>query len=206
MPSSRGSSWPRDQTCISGVVGRFLTVWVTRLQKGRFALWSLIISRNHHTSLINFKCLFGGCQEQERLLWGERNTWAYSAIKHQNRENFKIYSGASCLVATRYTGECNKGKVNLLFLKACFFFPLWTQASESLFLVSKACFNPCRSLVLFQNGCAFVLPELRLVDPPPNVPPLTCPQTQQLSCTPSEGGQPVLSAFLRISWLNVSRS
>ena len=30
MPSSRGTSWPRDQTCISCIAGRFFTVWATR--------------------------------------------------------------------------------------------------------------------------------------------------------------------------------
>ena len=30
MPSSRGSSWPRDGTWISCIVGWFLTVWTTR--------------------------------------------------------------------------------------------------------------------------------------------------------------------------------
>ena len=30
MPSSRGFSWPRDQTCISCISCRFFTVWATR--------------------------------------------------------------------------------------------------------------------------------------------------------------------------------
>ena len=30
MPSSRGSSWPRGQTCISCIAGRFFTIWATR--------------------------------------------------------------------------------------------------------------------------------------------------------------------------------
>ena len=30
MPSSRGSSLLRDQTQVSGIVGRFFTVWATR--------------------------------------------------------------------------------------------------------------------------------------------------------------------------------
>ena len=30
MPSSRGSSWPRDQTQVSRIAGRFLTIWATR--------------------------------------------------------------------------------------------------------------------------------------------------------------------------------
>ena len=29
MPFSRGSSWPRDQTCISWIAGRFFTIWAT---------------------------------------------------------------------------------------------------------------------------------------------------------------------------------
>ena len=31
---SRGSSWPRDQTQISCIAGRFLTVWATREAQG----------------------------------------------------------------------------------------------------------------------------------------------------------------------------
>ena len=30
IPLSRGSSWPRDQTWVSCIAGRFFTVWVTR--------------------------------------------------------------------------------------------------------------------------------------------------------------------------------
>ena len=30
IPFSRGSSWPRDQTCISCIAGRFFTIWATR--------------------------------------------------------------------------------------------------------------------------------------------------------------------------------
>ena len=30
MPSSRGSSQPRDQTQVSHIAGRFFTVWTTR--------------------------------------------------------------------------------------------------------------------------------------------------------------------------------
>ena len=30
MPSSRGSSWPRDGTQVSHIAGRFFTVWATR--------------------------------------------------------------------------------------------------------------------------------------------------------------------------------
>ena len=30
MPSSRGSSWPRDQTQVSHIAGSFFTIWATR--------------------------------------------------------------------------------------------------------------------------------------------------------------------------------
>ena len=30
IPFSRGSSWPRDQTQVSCIAGRFLTIWATR--------------------------------------------------------------------------------------------------------------------------------------------------------------------------------
>ena len=30
IPSSRGSSWPRDQTQVSSIAGRFFTIWATR--------------------------------------------------------------------------------------------------------------------------------------------------------------------------------
>ena len=33
MPSSKGSSQPRDQTQVSCIAGRFFTVWVTRETK-----------------------------------------------------------------------------------------------------------------------------------------------------------------------------
>ena len=37
MPSSRGSSWPRDQTCVSCIAGGFFTVWAIRkVQRGAF--------------------------------------------------------------------------------------------------------------------------------------------------------------------------
>ena len=44
---SRGSSWPRDQTYVSCIAGRFFTVWATRedscrwIQKGN---WTLLLS------------------------------------------------------------------------------------------------------------------------------------------------------------------
>ena len=31
IPSSRGSSWPRDRTSISHIAGRFFTIWATKV-------------------------------------------------------------------------------------------------------------------------------------------------------------------------------
>ena len=38
LPSSRGSSWPRDQTWVTCIEGRFLTIWATREAQSR-ARW-----------------------------------------------------------------------------------------------------------------------------------------------------------------------
>ena len=35
IPFSRGSSWPRDWTCVSCIAGRFFTVWVTKKAQQR---------------------------------------------------------------------------------------------------------------------------------------------------------------------------
>ena len=45
MPSSRGSSWPRDWTQVSCIAGRFFTIWAT-------PLWCM-----EHTELLNLKWL-----------------------------------------------------------------------------------------------------------------------------------------------------
>ena len=49
VPFSKGSSWPRDQTCISCIAGRFSTVWATR----------------QATSPIWYKC-----QGKKEMCWG----------------------------------------------------------------------------------------------------------------------------------------
>ena len=42
IPFCRGSSWPRDQTQISCIAGRFFTIWATReAHKGSLILWGL---------------------------------------------------------------------------------------------------------------------------------------------------------------------
>ena len=38
MSFSRGSSWPRDQTQVSHIAGRFFTVWATRVERKGFEL------------------------------------------------------------------------------------------------------------------------------------------------------------------------
>ena len=42
IPSSRGSSWPRDQTQVSCIAGRFFTIWATRE-----ALWTRAAPSSH---------------------------------------------------------------------------------------------------------------------------------------------------------------
>ena len=37
IPFSRGSSWPRDQTWVSCIAGRFFTIWATREALDRFS-------------------------------------------------------------------------------------------------------------------------------------------------------------------------
>ena len=51
---SRGSSQPRDQTCVSCIVGRFFTVWATReaplsISSCQLALWQVQISKATYT-------------------------------------------------------------------------------------------------------------------------------------------------------------
>ena len=47
IPFSRGSSWPRDQTWVSSIAGRFFTVWTTRV-----ALHALGPIQNYQTSML----------------------------------------------------------------------------------------------------------------------------------------------------------
>ena len=42
MPSSRGSSWPRDQTQVSSIAGGFFTVWTTREAHFQFSSVQLL--------------------------------------------------------------------------------------------------------------------------------------------------------------------
>ena len=42
MPSSRGSSKPRDRTQVSRIAGRFFTIWATREVNWGLESWDLI--------------------------------------------------------------------------------------------------------------------------------------------------------------------
>ena len=54
MPSSRGSSWPRDQTWVSHIAGRFFTVWATKVPS-TYGLEGH--KRSGHGKMVqNFKC------------------------------------------------------------------------------------------------------------------------------------------------------
>ena len=46
IPFSRASSWPRDQIWISGIIGRFFTVWAARKAKEIYQIRSDQISRS----------------------------------------------------------------------------------------------------------------------------------------------------------------
>ena len=63
MPSSRGSSWPRDQTWVTCIAGRFLTIWATREAQSRArglglksCLYSLLV-HDFRASYSNSVCL-----------------------------------------------------------------------------------------------------------------------------------------------------
>ena len=43
MPFSKGSSWPRDQTEVSCVAGRFFTIWTT----WEASIWNMLINKAH---------------------------------------------------------------------------------------------------------------------------------------------------------------
>ena len=54
-PFSRGSSWPRNQTGVSGIAGRFFTNWATReanLSLLKFMFTELAMLPNHLTHLL----------------------------------------------------------------------------------------------------------------------------------------------------------
>ena len=40
IPFSRGSSWPRDQTQVSYIAGRFFTFWATREAHKNYYMWN----------------------------------------------------------------------------------------------------------------------------------------------------------------------
>ena len=49
IPFSRGSSWPKEQTWISGVTGRFFTIWATR-ETCALLIWKIIKWANNYFS------------------------------------------------------------------------------------------------------------------------------------------------------------
>ena len=63
MPSSRGSSWPRDWTQVSSIAGRFFTIWdMRKAQSGLYKcslMLSLTLDFSNVTILINFLSCVG---------------------------------------------------------------------------------------------------------------------------------------------------
>ena len=76
MPSSRGSSWPRNQTQVSCIAGRFFIVWVTR---------EAPICR-----FLNFKralsALKIGCVWQALCFWATREDHSGTGVRGQTLE------------------------------------------------------------------------------------------------------------------------
>ena len=55
IPFSRGSSWPRDWTCVSCIAGRFFTIWPPRKSIYWMKKWKAQISHKYLESGINFQ-------------------------------------------------------------------------------------------------------------------------------------------------------
>ena len=73
IPFSRGSSWPRDQTWVSHITGRFFTVWVTREDSKHIRWVSNAVSKCNHSHgilalLQHDKSCFGTCSKKKNLL------------------------------------------------------------------------------------------------------------------------------------------
>ena len=64
IPFSRGSSWPRDQTRVSCIAGRFFTIWVTREARREGLQMSLYLRRLHY-----LPCLYCFAQTFFFLHW-----------------------------------------------------------------------------------------------------------------------------------------
>ena len=89
IPFSRGSSWPRDQTQVSGTVGRFLTVWNTReahawvqIQTSPIISWIMFLNYSNFlcVGFITYKMAI-----KRHLLWKHvmRIKWVtYMACSH----------------------------------------------------------------------------------------------------------------------------
>ena len=63
IPFFRGSSWPRDQTLVSCIIGRFFTIWATRKSTMGRGKWTMRVT------LFSFEN-----NAIERTLWKQSNT------------------------------------------------------------------------------------------------------------------------------------
>ena len=112
---SRGSSWPRDQTQVSHVVGR-LTVWATRevLAIGRGVLISSFCCSCTQVGRVRFslydvhKALQFTVRQRGRVLWGKPlcRIIVTKAIKSKFKKQFPARS-QNCLLWSRVrNGSC----------------------------------------------------------------------------------------------------
>ena len=65
IPFSRGSSWPRDWTCISCIAGRFFIIWATREAQ------TVKLGPNNRILRRYFTIMEYTCHKNHIILWGK---------------------------------------------------------------------------------------------------------------------------------------
>ena len=74
IPFSRGSSWPRDQTWVSCIAGRFFTIWATREAHGKPVPSSTTWARPSFPPHTMLKTLLAQSLHSEKLA---KSSWAW---------------------------------------------------------------------------------------------------------------------------------
>ena len=92
MPSSRGSSQPRDQTQVSHISGRFFTVWAPResheYQSGTLSLlWKIFLTQESNRGLLYCR------QILYQLSYQRSNGILFSAKKDMSYQSMKRHGG-----------------------------------------------------------------------------------------------------------------
>ena len=92
MPFSRGSSWPRGWTQVSGIAGRFFTIWATREARMNTLPWiidltndSLLLCRSRGGSELKGLCVISGqpptSYTQDPMTWTHLRPTAKRVIR-----------------------------------------------------------------------------------------------------------------------------